>query len=209
MEALLTEQWLAGLESIDMIDEASLTLARDAVRALELPSDVMDRALLVVSELGRNQLRHARLGQLACRRLVRGSAVGIEIVAADAGQGIDDIDAVLASAGRASGSLGVGVGSVRRLSTELDIDVRAGEGTCLVARLFEEDIPRAREVGIYGRPVPGERQSGDHAGWRREDARLHVVVCDGLGHGPEARTAADGAIHVFCNRAGEAPASLI
>jgi anti-sigma regulatory factor (Ser/Thr protein kinase) len=209
VEALLTQQWLAGLDAIDVIDEASLTLARDAVRALEVPVEVMDRALLVVSELGRNQLRHARLGRIACRRVERGTSVGIEILAADGGQGIDDIDAVLASRGRPSGSLGVGIGAVRRLSTELDIDVRLGEGTCLAARAFEADVPRTREVGIYGRPLAGERRSGDHAAFRRAGATLRLIVCDGLGHGHDARVAADAAIDVFCSHAMDAPATLI
>jgi anti-sigma regulatory factor (Ser/Thr protein kinase) len=209
VEALLTEQWLAGLDSIDVIDEASLTLARDAVRALDVPSEVLDRALLVVSELGRNQLRHARLGRIACRRVERGERVGLEIIAADAGDGIDDIDLILESRGRTTGSLGVGVGAVRRLSTELDIDVRVGEGSCLFARVFESDVLRTREVGIYGRPLAGERQSGDHAAFRREGAALHAMVCDGLGHGPDARAAADAAIDVFFKRAGAPPATII
>lgn len=209
METLLIEQWLAETDAVEILDEASLTLARDALRALPVPKDLIDRALLVASELGRNQLRHARRGCIGCRRVERSGRPGIEIIAADAGKGIDDIAAALDATARDAGSLGVGIGSVKRLATELDIDVRMGEGTALFVRIFAADTPKSREVGIYGRALPGESRSGDHAAFARLGETIHAVICDGLGHGHEARVASDRAIDVFRRHANDRPEALI
>lgn len=190
-----------------VLDEASLSVMRDLVRSVaerdDVPSEVAARAAIVVSELGRNHLRHAVGGRIAVSSITRGEHRGIEIVAADAGPGIVDIASGIDAPARAEGSLGVGVGSVFRLSSEVDVDVRRGEGTCVVARLFDRETPRRREVGVYGRPLGGERVSGDHAGFRRELDALVLAVCDGLGHGPSARDASDAAMSVFHELASE------
>jgi serine/threonine protein phosphatase PrpC len=68
--------------------------------------------------------------------------------------------------------------------------VRMGEGTCVWARKFARSAPRRREIGIYGRPYPGEPISGDDAAFVREDELLLVGLADGLGHGQPARVAA-------------------
>lgn len=210
METLLIDQWLGDLDAIEVLDEASLTLVRDRIRALEAPEPVRDRALLVASELGRNHLRHARRGHVASRTIARHGRAGIEIVAVDLGEGITDVAGALDAPARSGqGSLGVGVGSVKRLATEVDIDVRLGEGTCFRARLFDPSVPRATEVGIYGRPFPGEDRSGDHAAFARSGDALTLVVCDGLGHGPSAREAADAAVNVFDAQAAETPVAIV
>lgn len=211
METVLIEQWLGPADAIEILDEASLTLVRERLRALSspMPSGVVERAVVVATELGMNQLRHARLGHIAVHGIRRGEDVGIEIVAADAGLGLRDIDGALDSPPREAGSLGIGVGAVRRMASELDLDVRLGEGTCLRARLFDPSVPRAREVGVYGRAFPGEPRSGDHALFVREGPFIWAVLCDGLGHGHEARVASDAAIDVFRERPEALPAAVL
>ena len=214
MEALLIAQWLGDLDAVEILDEASLTLVRDRIRALEAPELTKDRALLVASELGRNHLRHARRGRIAARAIARDdggiAAIGVEVVAADLGAGVRDVAAALDAPARSGpGSLGVGIGAVKRLATEVDIDVRLGEGTCFRARLFDAAVPRRPEVGIYGRAYPGEDVSGDHAAFTRTGDSLSLIVCDGLGHGPSAREASDAAVDVWSARVAEAPAKIL
>jgi anti-sigma regulatory factor (Ser/Thr protein kinase) len=204
VEALLIDQWLGGLEPVFVRDEASLTVVRDHIK------EVADRAVLVASEIGRNHLRHARDGRVAVRTIQRGEHRGLELVAVDRGRGIADIAAAMDALPRAEGTLGVGVGAIRRLSSEVDFDVRVGEGTRIVARFLDREAPRRREVGIYGRPIASETVSGDHACFCRIDETTLVLgVCDGLGHGPFAREAASAAMHVFHERAREAPARIL
>ncbi len=213
MEALLIEEWLRELDPVFVIDEASLSLVRERVKEVAarggVANDITDRAVLVATELGRNHLRHARAGRIAVRAVARGAHRGLEIVAVDRGQGILDVAAALEAAPRTSGTLGVGIGSIRRLSSEVDFDIRSGEGTHIRARIFDHEAPRRREVGIYGRPHEEETISGDHARFHRSESALVLAVCDGLGHGPLAREASIAAMRGFDERASEAPSHIL
>lgn len=213
MEALLIDEWLRGLDPVYVIDEASLSMVRERIRGVAadggVASEITDRALLVATELGRNHLRHARAGRVAVRALGRGEHRGLEVVAVDRGAGLLDVAGAIDAPPRSGGTLGVGVGSIRRLSSEVDFDVRVGEGTHVRARLFDAAAPRRREVGIYGRPHEEETVSGDHARVHRGDEALVLAVCDGLGHGPLAREASAMAMEVFDERPDEPPTEIL
>jgi anti-sigma regulatory factor (Ser/Thr protein kinase) len=221
VEALLTDEWLPEPESqaIPILDEASLSLVRERVRELgaaeSVSPDVVARAVLVASELGRNQLRHAERGRIAVRGIRRAVAgepaprCGLEIVAADGGAGIADVVTALRGVPRVSGSLGVGLAAMRENASEVDFDIRAREGTCIWARVFDRDMPRGIEVAVLGRALVGERVSGDHALFWREGARLTLAVCDGLGHGPPARDASGAAVRALRSGTGKAPLELL
>jgi len=213
VEALLTNEWLLGLDPVFVIDDASLTLVRDSIRQAAagagVANELAERAALVASELGRNHLRHARAGRIAVRSITRGEHRGLELVAVDRGPGVLDMAAAIDALPRAVGTLGVGIGSVRRLSSEVDFDVRVGEGTHVRARFFDREAPRRREVGIYGRPHEDEKVSGDHARVHRADDALVLAVCDGLGHGPMARDASMAAMHVFDQHHDESPSDIL
>ena len=88
----------------------------------------------------------------------------------------------------------MGLGGVRRLTDEVDFDIRLGEGMCVWARKFAEPVRRRREVGTLGRYLHGERCSGDHAAFVRLKDALILAVADGLGHGQLAREASLSAI---------------
>lgn len=204
------------VDPIFVLDEASLTLVRERIREVaassSIATEIVDRAVLVASELGRNQLRHALAGRMVVQPIARGEHLGLEITALDRGDGLADAAAALDQfRARSAGTLGVGVGSVRRLSSEVDFDVRLGEGTRIKARLFGDGVPRRREVGIYGRPHSEETVSGDHAAlWRLAGSdSLVLVVTDGLGHGPPAREASYTAMAAVSQHSTEAPASIL
>lgn len=213
MEALLIDEWLKGLDPVFVIDEASLTMVRDRIKQVAaeggVATEIADRALLVATELGRNHLRHARAGRIAVRTITRGEHRGLELVAADRGLGILDIATAIDALPRTEGTLGLGVGAVRRLSSEVDFDIRIGEGTHVRARLFDEAVPRRREVGIYGRPHEEEKVSGDHARVHRAGDALVLSVCDGLGHGPIARDASIAAMQVFDDTYDDSPSNIL
>jgi hypothetical protein len=83
------------------------------------------------------------------------------------------------------------------LADELDFDVRIGEGSCIWARKFVRPVSRRKRLGVYGRPCPGEDESGDDCGFVRGDDALIVALVDGLGHGGPARQASAAAIDVL------------
>lgn len=203
MEELLSifAAWTESADAIPVIDAASVSLVRERVRevAASVGLDVVQTASIVnvASELAQNQLVHAG-GRRAVvvRPVTRESQKGVEVVAADEGDGIEDVARALDAHPKGQGSLGVGLAAANELADELDFDVRRGEGTCLRARKFDSYTTRCRRVGVYGRPYPGERVSGDDAAFARGDGGLLFTVADGLGHGELARQASSRAVNL-------------
>jgi anti-sigma regulatory factor (Ser/Thr protein kinase) len=209
MESILIDAWLSGAESTPVLDEASVVLVRQHVRtegmALGFSEVELGSIVSVASELAHNQLAHARGGRMAVRPIERGGVRGLEVVAADRGPGIASPTEALKgrrasqppSVSGAQKSLGVGLAAALELADELDFDVRIGEGSCVWARKFARPVPRRRWLGIYGRPYPGEDESGDDGGFVRSNDDLLVGVVDGLGHGASAREASTAATGVL------------
>ncbi len=210
METSLIDGWLAQPEML-IIDEAGVVLAREHVRRVgrvaALPIELIETMALVASELVVNQLRHASGGRFSAFVIARDGVAGIEIIAADRGPGLINPPRALSDGDSSTGSLGAGLGAVFRLADEVDVDVRVGEGTCFRVRKFSALRPDARltavspggprfraETGVFGRPCPGERISGDDAAVVREGDTTGIAVADGLGHGPDAREASARAV---------------
>jgi anti-sigma regulatory factor (Ser/Thr protein kinase) len=205
---------MAGTDALPTIDEASVSAAREAVRAagagLGLDRTLIERVAIAASELVQNQLRHARGGRFAVRSVTRGGVPGLEILAADCGPGIAAPSAALAGPGPSPSSLGAGLEGARRMTHELDLDVRWGQGTCVRARAFAAPVPRRREVGVLGRALAGEPMSGDHAVFVREgEGVLVLAVIDGIGHGPLAEDAAAAAAAAFLAHRGSSPLLIL
>jgi hypothetical protein len=53
------------------------------------------------------------------------------------------------------------------------------------------------QIGVFGRPIAGERASGDHAAFVHVDDGVSFAVCDGLGHGAAARVSSSLAVRAF------------
>jgi anti-sigma regulatory factor (Ser/Thr protein kinase) len=211
VDAVLIDAWLDGASALPTIDEASVSAAREEVRRAGegLDRTLVERVALAASELVQNQLRHARRGQFAARRIERAGVPGLEIFAADGGRGIGDPAAALAGPGLSARSLGAGLAGARRVTDEMDVDVRRDEGTCIRARAFAAEVPRRREVGVVGRALEHEPCCGDHAAFVRRDDALVLAVIDGVGHGHPARDAADAAVAAFLAHAAESPAEIL
>ena len=213
MEAFLIDAWLGTESAIPILDDASVSAARQCARDMALAQSMnvteAERLATITSELAYNHLKHARCGQIAVRAIVRGDHLGVEVSAADEGEGIADPTRAFEGTPRATGSLGIGLAAVREHAHEVDVDTRLREGTGIRARVFRGEAPRRREVGVFGRPYRDEPRSGDHAWFCRDAERLLVAVCDGLGHGTAAREAAGAAIGVVAKQQNETPRAII
>jgi anti-sigma regulatory factor (Ser/Thr protein kinase) len=205
--------WLGAAETLSIIDDASISVAREHVRALASQLGFADEVIAIVAtaatELARNQLVHARDGRFAVRSIERRGVRGLELVAGDRGPGLADPTLALGGAISTSGGLGSGLASVRRLMDEVDFDVRLGAGTCIWARKFIAPVAYRSEVAILGRPCEGELESGDDSAFVRHGDGLTIGVIDGLGHGILARDVAVVAAEVFRSRAELDPATLL
>jgi len=209
--SLLVQDWLADAPSIAVVDQAAVSLVREAVRraaAGRLEHTAAESLVSAASELAHNQLRHAGSGQVAVRAIERAGVVGVEVIAADPGPGIAAPTAALRGELASPGGLGAGLSAAARLCDELDIDVRRGEGTCLWARKYASPLPRS-EIAILGRCHRDEQVSGDHAAFARVGDRLVLAVIDGLGHGSAARAASDPAARLVRDTPGAGPADVL
>jgi serine/threonine-protein kinase RsbT len=109
---------------------------------------------IAVSELASNIVRHAGEGTVSLTRLE--TPRGLEVVASDRGPGIADVELALQdgfSRGRFNAqallegkgpppSLGCGLGAVKRLVDECEIETRPGQGTKVTVRMFAKGTQR-------------------------------------------------------------------
>ena len=200
----------------------------DAARRIGFSPSDLDRLAVVATEPATNPVKHDTLnGQIVVTPLNgsgRGGADeddrddrGIELVSVDDGPGIADAEAALRECYSTAGTLGCGLGAVRRLADEFDLYSRADDrglrpaaklgyasqgGTVVVARKWVTPPTTRRPFSCSASsiPRPGEVANGD-AFAVTEDARgIFVAVADGLGHGPDAEGAGRVAIdHVLAH----------
>lgn len=185
------------------ITEASQpSSARHAVRALAgaagFNDDDVHRAGLIATELGTNLVKHARAGQLLARITSSEPDGELELVAIDSGPGMD-LRVCYADGYSTAGSLGTGLGAVRRLSDTYSAysDER---GTVIVVRLRRLRRPPkagAFDLGAISVAKPGEEICGDAWTAQREQGRLLLLIADGLGHGVHAAEAAEAVLQRF------------
>ena len=187
--------------SVQYVDDVDRSLA--ALRAMGsevgASADLVEHMCLVAAELGHNVVRHGGGGTVEIRTLSREGVVGIEVLARDFGGGI--VDPTQAFGGVSSGTgLGAGLGTALRFSHELFIDSRVGDGTRIWSRRFDGTVSTMPQFAIVGRPFPGEGVSGDDALLVPRNEEVLFAICDGLGHGPDARIASKRAIEAVSAR---------
>jgi anti-sigma regulatory factor (Ser/Thr protein kinase) len=178
---------------------------------LGFPATRADQLALAVTEAASNLHKHAREGLLLLRIGRDAGRPGVELVTIDAGPGVPDLRAVLRDGHSTAGSLGVGLGAIRRLADASDIYSAPGHGTALAAWFWPRPAPAAA-AGCAGlnRPISGETECGDiYAVSRGGGGVLTGVLCDGLGHGPLAAAAARVATAAVQEDPAAEPAALL
>ena len=125
-------------ERVAIHGEADIIAARQTARRLArtLGFGVVDQSRIAtaVSELARNVVRYAtgRQGRMTARQIATPTGrVGLEIVVADDGPGIADLEAAMRPGATTSGGLGLGLPGTRRLMDEMTIDSAPGRGTTI------------------------------------------------------------------------------
>ncbi|HEY6464430.1 MAG TPA: ATP-binding SpoIIE family protein phosphatase [Candidatus Acidoferrales bacterium] len=168
---------------------------------LQMSETQCGEVALVTTEMATNLVKHAGRGHILFRPLKASGREGLQITSVDKGPGIRDISHALSDGPLAEGSLGSGLGTIRRVPDSFDLYSVPGSGTVISAEFWlpgtQNKVPMPLEVGIVSEPIRGEEFCGD--GWvvrHSEDGALLMVV-DGLGHGPLASEAAREAEQVF------------
>lgn len=182
------------------------------------PADERGIVGTMVSELATNILKYAGEGDVLLESLEANGRYGVSIQVSDQGPGIKDLEQALADGFSTSGTLGLGLPAVKRMSDSLTITAPIGGGTVVnVVRWCRNPVasgkpsqapaplradsrkpageprlkpPLALDINMQHRTYPGQTVCGDQT-LALELADLTLLVqLDGTGHGTAANQAA-------------------
>ncbi|MBA1274132.1 ATP-binding protein [Stutzerimonas azotifigens] len=171
------------------VDAARRAAVREA-EAVTANETLLGRLTVVVQEMARNLVNHADGGEL----LVNATPAGIALLAVDSGPGMTSVAQCLADSYSTTGTMGAGLGAIRRMSDTFDLFSQPGMGTVVYAFIALDGIaPSGFMSGAVCTPHPSETVCGD--AWAVKGNR--VMICDGLGHGHNANTASALARSLF------------
>jgi anti-sigma regulatory factor (Ser/Thr protein kinase) len=199
MEAILNSLLRQTIHHVG--ESSAIAAARRAGSALGATlgfnETVAGKVALVITEAATNILKHVGSGDILLRGLALGDARGIEILAIDKGPGFDNLEQAMRDGMSSAGSYGVGMGAMQRLANEFDLHTDRTHGSALRMAVWDSGQPPQPSewtVGAVCLPLPSEELCGDAWGCAGNDARLMLMVADGLGHGPDAARASDAAV---------------
>ena len=148
---------------------------------------------VVVTEMATNLIKHAKLGSIIVSQVGKNGSRGIRVLALDKGSGIRNLSEALKDGHSTAGTMGTGLGAIRRMSQNFEVYSGAA-GTVVACEFWPKGKMSSADVGLqFGTvsvPFPGEEVNGD--GWiaRKVGNCVIFMVVDGLGHGPLAAEAA-------------------
>lgn len=167
---------------------------------LELGENRCGAVAIAATEMATNLVKHAGRGHLLVQRMQPSEMAGLRVIAVDKGPGVADISRALADGHSTAGSMGSGLGAIRRLSDSFDFYSVPGAGTVVIADFWPETRKNGRrrasgdqetlQVGVVSEPIAGEDVCGDGWGVRLCSDHVIFMVVDGLGHGILAAEAA-------------------
>ncbi len=164
---------------------------------------------IVATELATNLVKHAQQGIVVLRVLRRGGVGGVELIALDQGPGMRDVSALFGDGTSTTGTLGIGLGAVRRLASRYDVHSVPGRGTVVTAS-FWQGAPGFEDLTAgLTRTLAGETECGDACVVQPTADGWLLLAVDGLGHGPLAARAATAATRIFRESREVSPRGLM
>jgi anti-sigma regulatory factor (Ser/Thr protein kinase) len=182
------------------------------------PADERGIVGTVVSELATNILKYAGDGEVLLESLDADGRHGVSIQVSDQGPGIKNLEQALADGFSTSGTLGLGLPAVKRMSDSLTITAPIGGGTVIhVVRWCRHPVGPAKpsqppatrgadgrkpaaesrikptlalDISMQHRAYPGQTVCGDQTLVVELKSLTLLVQVDGTGHGLAANQAA-------------------
>lgn len=190
--------------SVAIADSSQVALARriavTLATKLEFNETEQGKVAIVVTEAGKNAIKHAERGELFLRPLKTEGGNGIEIIVLDRGPGMTNVAKCLQDGFSTAGSPGTGLGAIQRLSNFFDLYSLPDKGTVIISQLWSgsrKQISGFGEIGVVNLPKPGEEICGDTWAVEQRSDRILILVADGLGSGPLAARASQEAVKIF------------
>ncbi len=156
---------------------------------------------IVATEAATNVVRHGARGEVLITEFEGAGGPGLEVVCVDHGPGMRDVEARMRDGHSSAGTMGGGLGAMRRLAHDFSIYSAPGVGTALVCRFWVTPRKPERRDGVMcaglAVAVQGESVCGDAWVAVQGGADTALLVADGLGHGASAAAASAEAIRIF------------
>ncbi len=131
-EAFNTRTPIETIEDIVKARQVGRLLAQE----LGLSTSRSTLVTTVISELARNIVLYADVGEIILSRIDKGSLEGIQIIAADHGPGIANVQHALMGGVSTSGGLGLGLTGVKQLADEFEVTSSPGIGTTVIISIW-------------------------------------------------------------------------
>lgn len=184
--------------------------ARRIASAMGLTPTKVEHAAIVTTEIAQNILRHGGGGKMLIQVFGAPGAERLYLAGLDQGPGIARLNRMLEDGVSTLSSPGTGLGAIRRLSDQVDIDTGAGRGTAIVAEFARSGVGSWQGGDAALRiPHPGEYKCGDSVAVRTSGSCAWYLICDGLGHGAKAAVAASAAKESFLQMDEDEPCAII
>ncbi|GAB2527855.1 anti-sigma regulatory factor [Spirosoma aerophilum] len=169
---------------------------------------------IILAELISNLVKYASEGELLAKLTTGPDKAILELISVDKGPGMEDPSRMMLDGVSTGGSLGQGLGAIKRLSNEFQLYSQPGHGTVVLVRLYEKapqptSTPLLADVRCISVPKLGETVCGDACYTKLNSTSLTVFLGDGLGHGLLAHSAVEQAIRRMKLEMEASPAKLL
>jgi len=199
-------------EAVPIIDAASVGQARRtgqwAAERLGMDETRSGEIALLATELSRNILVHGGGGQAIIMGAKNEHGPVAGILALDSGPGIADVARAMADGYSTAGTMGGGMGAMKRIASALEI-FTAHNGTIVFLQVGDPGPTHALQIAGIAVPHQGESACGDAWACEQTQDRTLLVLVDGLGHGWEAAEAAREATASFRKHVSKSPGQIL
>jgi anti-sigma regulatory factor (Ser/Thr protein kinase) len=162
---------------------------------ISLAEKELEELRIVITEISKNIIKHSSSGKLSIS-FGEGEEKGVYIVAENPTDN-QDTAKIFDDGYSTADSLGIGLGAVKRLLTDVEVKVEDGKFILTGKKIFSEKKDSVIQTSVYSRPKPGFKNNGDAYFIKRYEDSAMVAVVDGIGHGDKASEASKIAVKVI------------
>lgn len=174
-------------------------IALGKLSKLNADSTYTGKISIILTELSTNLVKHTTSGGKILFKVNDEDNYTL-ILSIDKGTGISNITDSLTDGFSTSGTMGGGLGAVKRMSHFFDI-YSSSDGTIVLSIVyFNKQSQSGHHFESFGSvhiAKPGESVSGDNFAFKDINKNKMFIVADGLGHGYNAAEASSEAINGF------------
>ena len=157
---------------------------------------------IAATEMASNLVKHAGKGSILLDSIHDNGHSALRMMAVDRGPGITDLGIALQDGHSTAGTMGSGLGAIRRLSDVFEVYSGPNLGTVVRADFWRKSAKTLTstppvQIGVVSEPILGEDVCGDGWAVRSTSGAVLMLVVDGLGHGAMANEAAEEAKRVL------------